>query len=98
MKDGTCELCERFPIKLFRHHLVPQSRKKHSEEYGEIARICRDCHRKIHATWDNKVIAEFYQTLGRVRSAPEIQSYLKWIRKQPVTTYFGSRDKGGGDD
>jgi 5-methylcytosine-specific restriction enzyme A len=98
MKNDACELCVRSPIKLYRHHLVPQSRKNHSDEYGAIARICRDCHRKIHATWDNKVLAEFYQTVGRIRSAPEIQSYLKWIKKQAPTSYFGSRTKGGGDD
>jgi hypothetical protein len=97
-KLGTCELCERDGCGLYRHHLVPQSRKNHSDEYGDIAQLCRDCHRKIHATWDNKTIAEFYQTVGRVRSAPEIQSYLKWIRKQAPTSYFGSKGKGGFDD
>lgn len=97
-KLGRCELCERDECRLYRHHLVPQSRKNHSDEYGDIAQLCRDCHRKIHATWDNKTIAEFYQTIGRVRSAPEIQTYLKWIRKQAPTSYFGSKGKGGFDD
>jgi len=90
---GRCELCERDECRLYRHHLVPQSRKHHEEEeYGTLAKLCRDCHRKIHATWDNKTIARQLPTIDKLRAAPELQSYLAWIRKRPGTTYFGSAD------
>jgi len=96
---GRCALCERDECRLYRHHLVPQSRKHHEEEdYGTLAKLCRDCHRKIHATWDNKTLARAYETVGKIRSAPEIQSYLKWIKKQSSSRYFGSSDANGRDD
>lgn len=97
-KLGKCELCGRSPIKTYRHHLVPQSRKKHSDEYGEIGHLCRDCHRKIHATWDNKTIAKEYQTIVKLAAAPELQTFIKWVRKQAPTSYFGSKDADGRDD
>lgn len=94
----ACALCGR-DAKLYKHHLVPRSRKRHETEgYGAIAKLCRDCHRKIHATWDNKTLAREYQHVRKLVAAPEIQSYLKWIRKQSPLTYFGSRDTGGLDD
>ncbi len=74
--------------------IVPRSRRKHeSETYGSLVDLCRDCHRKIHATWDNKTVARQYGTLELLRAATELQSYLKWIRKKPASAYFGSRDR-----
>jgi len=94
----ACALCGR-DAKLYKHHLVPRSRKHHeTEEYGAMAKLCRDCHRKIHATWDNKTLAREYTEISKLASAPEIQSFLKWIRKQAPCTYFGSRDSNGLDD
>jgi hypothetical protein len=89
----ACQLCGR-DAPTTRHHLVPRSRKKHEREtYGALADLCRDCHRKIHATWDNKTVARQYGTIDLLRAAPELQSYLKWIRKKPSSAYFGSRDR-----
>lgn len=88
-----CELCGR-TIKTTEHHLVPKERKKHEDGFGAIAQLCRDCHRKLHATWDNKVLAKDYNTIDKLKAASELQSYLKWIRKQPSTVYFGSKKKG----
>ena len=88
-----CELCGR-NAPTTRHHLVPRSRKKHEREnYGTLADLCRDCHRKIHATWDNRTVARQYGTIDLLRAAPELQSYLTWIRKRPASAYFGSRQR-----
>jgi len=87
-----CELCGR-EARTTEHHLVPRSRRKHErDEFGPTAELCRDCHRKIHATWDNKTLARDRSTAEKLRAAPELQSYLKWIRKRPASAYFGSRD------
>jgi hypothetical protein len=37
----------------------------------------------VHATYTNKTLAALYPTLGRPRLAPELQPFLKWVRKQP---------------
>jgi hypothetical protein len=89
-KETGCVLCLR-DTKTTRHHLIPASRKRHEGDSPKIP-LCPTCHRKIHATFDNKQLAREYSTIEKIREAPEIQKYLKWIQKQPVTTYFGSAD------
>lgn len=91
----NCELCGR-EAETTSHHLVPRSRKRQqSEDFGPTAELCRDCHRKIHATWDNKTIGQKYNTIELLLEAEEMQEYLNWIKKQPGTAYFGStRTKG----
>jgi hypothetical protein len=37
----------------------------------------------VHATYTNATLAALYPTLSRLRLAPELQPYLKWVRKQP---------------
>lgn len=88
-----CELCGR-SIQITKHHLVPRARKRREKElFGPTADLCADCHRKCHATWDNATLAKEYNTISRLREAPELQSYIKWIRKQPSTVYFGSKER-----
>jgi 5-methylcytosine-specific restriction protein A len=87
-----CEFCGR-TIKTTEHHLIPRSRKRHEAGFGPVAQFCADCHRKVHATWDNKTLAKSYDMVDKLKAAPELQTYLKWIRKQPSTVYFGSIDK-----
>ncbi len=92
MRQTNCDLCGR-TARTTKHHLVPRSRKRHEEEgYGPKADLCRDCHRKIHATWDNKALARERNTVESLRAAPELQTYFRWIRRRPACTYFGSRD------
>ena len=92
---STCELCKRKEVNITEHHLVPRSRRRHEAGFGPVADFCQDCHRKVHATWDNKVLAREYYTVEILQAAPELQSYLKWIRKQSGTAYFGSRESHG---
>jgi 5-methylcytosine-specific restriction protein A len=88
----TCELCGR-PTKTTDHHLVPRSRKKKERvDFGPTADLCGDCHRKVHATWDNKTLAREYFTIEKLQAAPELQSFIKWVRKQSPSRYFGSTD------
>lgn len=94
-KSTKCELCTREDVKITEHHLIPRSRKNHEEDFGPVADFCGDCHRKVHATWDNKILAKDYYTVELLRVAPELQSYLKWIKKQSSTAYFGSHQSNG---
>jgi 5-methylcytosine-specific restriction enzyme A len=91
--EDRCELCGR-EARTTEHHLIPRSRKKQDRDtFGPTARACRDCHRMIHATFDNKRLARELPSIAKLREAPELQAYLKWIRKRPSTAYFGSRSK-----
>ena len=88
----ACELCQR-QITTTRHHLVPRSRKHKDDGFGPVADLCKDCHRKVHATWDEKTLAREYNTVEILKAAPELQTYFKWIRKQAPTVYFGSKSR-----
>lgn len=85
MSQQPCELCNR-PSQTTTHHLIPKSCKKKS---GPTAELCQDCHRMIHATFDNKQLAKNYHSIELLKNA--IQPFIKWIRKQPACTYFNSK-------
>jgi hypothetical protein len=77
-----CSFCHR-PFserELTRHHCKPRSRGGTSDD---IALICRQCHGMIHATHTNETLAALYPTIRKLHEAPELASFLKWVRKQP---------------
>lgn len=78
----SCALCDREFDKrhLTRHHCRPR------EEGGgqdDIALICGQCHGMVHATFTNATLAAVYPTIARLREAPELEAFLRWVRKQP---------------
>jgi 5-methylcytosine-specific restriction enzyme A len=79
-----CGLCERpfGPRELTRHHCRPKSR---GGTQDDVELICSQCHGMVHATFTNETLAAVYPTLPRLREAPELESYLKWVRKQSPT-------------
>ena len=79
-----CRLCNR-PFarrQLTEYHLKPKSK---GGTRDDIALICAQCHGAIHATYTNDTLAALYPTLGQLRLAPELQPYLRWVRKQPAS-------------
>lgn len=84
MSEGyTCELCRRNNLpKITEHHLTPR------EEGGAnmpVAWLCVDCHKQIHALYDNRELAVRLNTLEALESDEKIEKYLKYIRKQPAS-------------
>ncbi|WP_151734705.1 HNH endonuclease [Paenibacillus tengchongensis] len=79
--EETCELCGRSPLATTVHHLTPR------EEGGSslpTARLCRACHRQLHALFTNRdLVTAGLTTLEALRQNPQMAAYLKWIRKQP---------------
>jgi hypothetical protein len=37
----------------------------------------------VHATYTNATLAALYPTVEQLRKAPELGSFLRWVRKQP---------------
>ena len=77
-----CGLCGR-PFtrgRLTRHHCLPREKGGTAED---VELICSQCHGMVHATYTNATLAAQYPTLDRLRRAPELAPYLKWVRKQP---------------
>ncbi|NEP61291.1 MAG: hypothetical protein F6K31_30680 [Symploca sp. SIO2G7] len=78
-----CELCERKMEKLTIHHLIPrQSTKRKKADPGPTINICSPCHRQIHVLFDNKHLARELNTLEKLRSEPQMQKFLSWVKKQ----------------
>jgi len=77
-----CALCGRpfEPGRLTKHHCLPRQ-KGGTQEHVEY--ICSQCHGMVHATYTNQTLAAVYPTIDRLRAAPELAAFLKWVRKQP---------------
>jgi hypothetical protein len=37
----------------------------------------------VHATYTNATLAALYPTIAKLREAPELEKYLRWVKKQP---------------
>jgi hypothetical protein len=79
-----CGLCGRgFPRKgLTKHHCLPRQKGGTSED---VELLCSQCHSMVHATYTNRTLASTYASLDELRQAPELEKYLRWVRKQPAT-------------
>lgn len=77
-----CALCGRpFEFRhLTRHHCLPRQEGGTQEH---VALICSQCHGMIHATYRNETLAKLYPTIERLREAPELTPFLRWVRRQP---------------
>lgn len=77
---GPCPLCGRTMIdgpSIDRHHWIPKSRKGTEQAY-----LHRICHRKIHSVFSEKELGEFYNTPEALITHPQIESFVRWVRKK----------------
>jgi 5-methylcytosine-specific restriction endonuclease McrA len=85
--NPACSLCERVVPAVTRHHLFPKSvgrRKGRRIADLPTADLCPACHRQLHVLFDNQRLATQLDTVEALRSQPEVQRFLEWVRKQPV--------------
>jgi 5-methylcytosine-specific restriction enzyme A len=87
-----CCLCGRaFPReRLTRHHCLPRSRGGTSED---VELLCPQCHGMVHATYTNGTLAGSYSSIAELRRAPELEKYVRWVRKQPATRRLRNRPR-----
>ena len=76
-----CGLCERTVQSTSRHHLVP---REEGGKHGPIVDLCQPCHSSVHRFLSNRDLARRYSSVAALREAEELQTYLRWIRKQRV--------------
>ena len=79
--ETICPLCERLLPRASRsrHHLKTRRLDKHL-----TAIICTDCHRTIHALFDNRELRAGLDNIEALRAHPDFAKALTFIRKQPV--------------
>jgi len=76
-----CGLCEREVQATSRHHLVP---REEGGRYGPTVDLCQPCHSSVHRFLSNRALARNYSTVEALRGAEELQTYLRWVKKQRV--------------
>jgi hypothetical protein len=76
-RPPPCPLCARDDVALSDHHLVPKSRG------GKVTKaICVDCHKAIHAVFDNRELETTYNTVEALLSHPELARVIAFIASQ----------------
>jgi 5-methylcytosine-specific restriction enzyme A len=91
--EHRCRLCERRfedASSLTDHHLLPRAEGGKTEH---IADFCRLCHSTVHATFSNRTLADSYANVEALKAAPELQGYLKWVRRQDPGARFKTRTR-----
>ena len=79
-----CPICKRElgEVLIQEHHLIPKT-------FGGREKIAlhKMCHQKIHATFSERELLNYYNTPERIREHSEIQKFIKWIHKKPLGYY-----------
>ena len=77
----TCRLCDRdVPRDMITlHHLKPKEKGGKAEHRTPL---CRPCHKQLHAVYSNATLAKSLDRIELLKTAPELQGFLGWIRKQ----------------
>jgi len=88
----TCPLCGRVisdPLDANRHHLHPLSR---GGKDGEVVRLHRICHVKIHSVFTEKELELKYNTIDALLKTREMKKFVKWLANKPSDFYDSSRE------
>lgn len=85
-----CGLCEREVQATSRHHLVP---REEGGKHGPTVELCQPCHSSVHRFLSNRALARQYASVEALRTAEELQTYLRWIRKQRVERISNRRGR-----
>lgn len=86
---SNCPICKRVlgDINVDQHHLVPKTFKG-----KETIALHKICHRKIHATFTERELLNYYFTIDRILENEHIQAFVKWVSKKEPAYYDGSKE------
>lgn len=87
MVNYICTLCARTAPRS-KHHLIPRSQlrvKQKDFEPESLTGLCTDCHRKVHASFSNKDLAKLYNTIEKLREAPGMPEWTRFVSKKSGT-------------
>ena len=85
----TCEICDRplGDVRIEDHHLTPKTFKG-----KETIPIHKICHQKIHATFSERELLNYYNTVERIKDHSEMAKFIKWVSKKPIDYYDKNDD------
>jgi 5-methylcytosine-specific restriction protein A len=92
--SDRCDLCGRVVprVLITLHHLKPKSR---GGKAADRVPLCKPCHKQLHAMFSNRQLDEMYRSIETLRQTPELQPFLKWIRKQKPDRNFRTATSNG---
>lgn len=86
---NTCPICQR-PLgteRLEEHHLIPKTFR------GKVTtRIHKICHRKIHATFTERELLNYYNTAEKILENEDMRKFAAWVSKKEPG-YYDSSDE-----
>lgn len=87
---GTCATCHRHTA-LTKHHLIPKKRHKNRHKKNKktpdahnvdaLIMICRKCHDGIHDIYDERTLAEQFNTLEELSADAALEKHFLWVSK-----------------
>lgn len=84
----NCPLCNRTGCEMSDHHLVPKERGGAKQEQ---VLICNDCHKTIHAFFDNRELEQTLSSVEALRANERFAKHLLWLSKRPSGTNFSTK-------
>lgn len=69
------------------HHLIPKSFKGRDTDL-----VHRICHQKLHSTFSEREMFNWYHTWERILDHPEIKKFVRWVQKKDAEYYDISHD------
>ena len=88
--DGCCEFCGR-EKPLTKHHLIPRAvhtKKRYINLHGKEemrtrgVQLCKLCHDGIHDLYEEKELADNFNTKELLLEDKRVRKHIKWVRKQ----------------
>lgn len=64
-----------------------KSRTKEVVDKDNLVIIHKVCHQKIHATFPEKELYDFYHTVERLTEHEQMKKFIKWVSKKPLDYY-----------
>jgi hypothetical protein len=86
---NICPLCSRAlgTINVDEHHLIPKTFKG-----KDTVALHKICHRKIHATFSERELLNYYNTMERINENEQIRTFARWVAKKPPEYYDSSKE------
>lgn len=86
----VCELCGReLPqSEATKHHLIPKLKGGLNGPTVELHRIC---HNKLHSIFKESELAVTYNTVEKLKTHPDIQTFIKWVAKKDPYFYTSTK-------
>ncbi len=91
---GICSICDRGMVAGMssdEHHWIPQAK---GGKKGPKDMIHRMCHGKIHSIWSEKELAKTYNNPEVIKTAPEMQEFLAFMKNKAPDFYMSTKMHG----